>query len=160
MLKQFFHERLIHTGRPMMSYSNPSLLLPHRNNRHRFHSAANCLYKLVSKSHYMTCTAVIFGHFHKPASRFLCQPKHISGIRATEFINILIIIPHCYYTHFFVMMHQGPHQCMFFGSHILCLVNHQHRLTNPIRFNLALFNHFRSLPHYILHLIQIAYQSQ
>ena len=36
----------------------------------------------------------------------------------------------------------------------------QHRLTNPIRFNLALFNHFRSLPHYILHLIQIAYQSQ
>ena len=59
--------------------------------------------KSVGKIHRLACTAVIFGHFDKRASAFLCQSVHITGIGTAEFIDVLVIVSHCYHTHLLII---------------------------------------------------------
>ena len=54
---------------------------------------------------------------------FTNKRLHIFGIGTTESKDILVIITHCYDTHFFILMHQSLNQSEIICSHILCLIN-------------------------------------
>ena len=49
---------------------------------------------------------------------------------------------------------------MLFHAHVLRLINHQHRLANPVGLHFSLFNHLRSLPHHVLYFLQVTNQAQ
>ena len=144
----------------MASHSNPSVFLAHRYNRHAFQPSANTFHKIIGRCHHMTCTPVILRHLHKAASSLLCQLPHVTGIRATELINILVIVAHSYHPHLLIVVHQRPYQRMLFHAHVLRLINHQHRLANPVGLHFPLFNHLRSLPHHVLYFLQVTNQAQ
>ena len=71
----------------------------------------------------MPGTAVIFGHFDKSASGFLGELEQTSGIRASEFVDILIVVAHGNHAHFFVLSHQCFHEYILFRAHILSFIN-------------------------------------
>ena len=105
MLKQVFDERLIHIFRLIAYHFNPTLFFSHGDNWCTFYPFMYIFQKSVGKIHRLACTAVIFGHFDKRASAFLCQSVHITGIGTAKFIDVLVIVSHCYHTHLLIISH-------------------------------------------------------
>ena len=108
----------------------------------------------------MMCAAIIFSHLNELTFRILCQSIHILGIRTAEFINVLVIVAHCYNTHLFIIGYQGIHKVVFFFSHVLSLVYDKYCLTDLGWFHFPLINHFGSFRDDVFGILKVSYSSQ
>ena len=158
-MKQLFNQWLIHILWLMICYSNPSVLFSHWNDWGTFHSFAYILSEFIGKIYQMMCTAIIFSHLNELTFRILYQLVHISGIRTAEFINVLVIVAHCYNTHLFIIGYQGIHKVVFFFSHVLSLVYDKYCLTDLGWFHFPLINHFGSFRDDVFGILKVSYSS-
>ena len=142
---QIISQGLINILGTVMHYSYPTLILLHGYNRSLLHTTTDIADKPVGNIDYLARTAVILGHFDKCTSGFLRQPVHIIRIGTSEFIDVLVIVSHCYHTHFFIVGHQSLYKCVFFCSHVLGFVYNQYCLTDFVRFYFFLTYHLGCL---------------
>ena len=157
---QVFDEWLIHIGRVVVCHLHPSVFFSHGEDRGSFDSFSDDFGKFVGETDRMACASVVLGHFDKPTAAFLGQAVHVFRVRTAEFVDVLVVVAHCNDAHFFVIGHQGTHQCIFFVAHVLCLVYHQYRFPDSVGFHFTLFYHFGSFGYYVFGFFQIAYPSQ
>ena len=160
VLKQVFDEWLIHILWLMACHFYPTFFFSHGDDWRTFYSFIDSFQEPVGKIHRMARTAVILGHFDKCTSGFLRQPVHIIRIGTSEFIDVLVIVSHCYHTHFFIVGHQSLYKCVFFCSHVLGFVYNQYCLTDFVRFYFFLTYHLGCLWNDILWIFKISYPSQ
>ncbi len=79
----------------------------------------------------------------------------IAGTRPAELIDVLVVIPHSNHAQIVIALNQGTDKSVLVLIHVLCLVNHKHRLCNPPDFHVAVCNHPRRILYNRLGILKI-----
>ena len=85
---------------------------------------------------------------------------HVAAVGAAEGVDVLVVVAHGDHAHFLVGPHQGPHQGVLAGVHVLRLVDDQHRLGDAVRLHPAAFDQPDGLADHVPGLFQVADASQ
>ena len=133
-----------------------TIFVAHRDDRGRLHSPANALNKGIGEIHHVMRAAIVLSHLDETAVGFFRQLIEILRVRTTELVNVLVVIAYGNHTHVLIVGHQRLNQCKFLGTHVLCLVDDQHRFPDFVGFHFALINHFGSPCYHILRVLKIA----
>ncbi len=138
-----------------MSYDlHRSVFGSYRFNRMFLHPVRNALGKPIGKCHDIGFASVILNKFVPCSPVFVNQALHISRIRTSEFINVLIVIPYRNDPHIIIVLHQGTDQSKFICIHILRFINDKNAFCNLSLLHLAVCNHLSGIAYYIFHAVK------
>ena len=111
--------------------------------------------KRICHIYYVTSATIILSHFNERTARFIEQMSHKARVRATKFIDVLIIIAHGNHSHVLICCHESMHQLVFFLAHILCFVNDEDCLADAVRLHFSVIDHLSRTSHDVFRFIQI-----
>ena len=144
----------------MLYYLYQPLLLAHRHDWRALHPLSDAGDEGVGGIHDVVAAAIVFRHFNETAVGHPAQLKQILRVGAAKLKDVLVVVAHGYHPHFLVCTHKGGDKGKIVGTHVLCLVNHQHGLANLAGFHLAGMNHLCGLSHHQVCVFKIARSAQ
>ena len=114
-----------------------------RNDPRLLHSFRYSFPETIRKLNQTLFASEIDQQIMRTSTVFIDQLSHISGIRTTETVNILVIVTYRDHLQVLIFTNKRLHQCKLVFSHILRLINHQNRFCNTIYlyFPIVYFSH-------------------
>ena len=88
-----------------MNHLHPAIFVTDGSDWRCFHSPRHSFHKIIGKGHEVHITTIVLRHLYQSTPLDVCQALHVCRIRASELVDILVVITNCNHTHVLVLRH-------------------------------------------------------